>query len=162
MVAPIVITILAYLHIISAMRWLGGAVLFVSAVAPGLRSMSPTARLEFLSKIGPRATRFFIGSSTATIVFGLALLFSFPGAFSTTIIAGLTLGLIAYLDAILVSIPSLRKADHLAKEMLASGQAGPPSPELAKVLKRGGIGATTVVVLLVITLIFMVTAGFPF
>ena len=163
MLAPIVITILAYLHIISAMGWLGGAVLFVSAVAPGLRSLSPTARLEFLSKVGPRAVRFFIGSSTATIVFGLALLFSFPGAFSTTITAGLTFGLIAYLDAILVSIPSLRKADHLAKEMLASGQAGgPPSPELAKALKRGGIGATTVVVLLVITLIFMVTAGFPF
>jgi len=162
MVAPIVITILAYLHIISAMGWLGGAVLFVSVVRPGLRSLSPTARLEFLSKILPGATRFFIGSSTATIVFGLALLFSFPGAFSTTITVGLTLGLIAYLDAILVSIPSLRKADHLAKEMLASGQAGPPSPELAKVLKRGGIGATTVVVLLVITLIFMVTAGFPF
>src|SRR2546425_6935937 len=100
MVAPIVITILAYLHIISAMGWLGGAVLFVSAVAPGLRAMSPTARLEFLSKIWPRATRFFIGSFTATNVFGPALLFSFPSAFTPTIIAGLTLRLIAYLDAI--------------------------------------------------------------
>jgi hypothetical protein len=162
MVALIVITILAYLHIISAMGWLGGAVLFVSVVAPGLRSLSPTARLEFLSKVGPRAIRFFIGSSTATIVFGLALLFSFPGVFGTTITAGLTLGLIAYLDAMLVAIPSLRKADHLANEVLAGGQAGPPSPELAKALKRGGIGSATVVVLLVITLMFMVTAGFPF
>ena len=163
MVAPIVITILAYLHIISAMGWLGGAALFVSVVGPGLRSLSLTARLEFLSKIGPSATRFFIGSSTATIVFGLALLFSFPGASSATLNAGLAVGLIAYLDAILVAIPSLRKADHLAKEMLASGQAGgPPSPELAKALKRGGIGVATVVVLLVITLISMVTAGFPF
>jgi len=163
MVAPIVITILAYLHIISAMGWLGGAALFVSVVGPGLRSLSLTARLEFLSKIGPGATRFFIGSSTATIVFGLALLFSFPGASSATLTAGLAVGLIAYLDAILVAIPSLRKADRLAKEMLASGQAGgPPSPELAKALKRGGIGVATVVVLLVITLISMVTAGFPF
>ena len=163
MVAPIVITILAYLHIISAMGWLGGAALFVSVVGPGLRSLSLTARLEFLSKIGPGATRFFIGSSTATIVFGLALLFSFPGASSATLNAGLAVGLIAYLDAILVAIPSLRKADRLAKEMLASGQAGgPPSPELAKALKRGGIGVATVVVLLVITLISMVTAGFPF
>jgi len=163
MVAPIVVTILAYLHIISAMGWLGGAALFVSVVGPGLRSLSLTARLEFLSKIGPSATRFFIGSSTATIVFGLALLFSFPGASSATLNAGLAVGLIAYLDAILVAIPSLRKADHLAKEMLASGQAGgPPSPELAKALKRGGIGVATVVVLLVITLISMVTAGFPF
>src|SRR3989454_6550397 len=98
MVAPIVITILAYLHIISAMGWLGGAVLFVSAVAPGLRSMSPTARLEFLSKIGPRATRFFIGSFTAPNVFRPPPLFFFPGAFRTTIIAGLTIGLIAYFD----------------------------------------------------------------
>jgi len=163
MVAPIVVTILAYLHIISAMGWLGGAALFVSVVGPGLRSLSLTARLEFLSKIGPGATRFFIGSSTATIVFGLALLFSFPGASSATLTTGLAVGLIAYLDAILVAIPSLRKADHLAKEMLASGQAGgPPSPELAKALKRGGIGVATVVVLLVITLISMVTAGFPF
>ncbi len=162
MVAPIVVTILAYLHIISAMGWLGGATLFVSVVGPGLRSLSPTARIEFLSKIGPGATRFFIGSSTATIVFGLGLLFSFSGAFSTTMTAGLALGLIAYLDAILVAIPALRKADHLAKEMLASGQAGPPSPELAKALKRGGIGVATVVVLLVITLMFMVAAGFPF
>jgi len=162
MVAPIVITILAYLHIISAMGWLGGAVLFVSVVGPGLRTLSPMARIEFLSKIGPGATRFFIGSSTATIIFGLGLLFSFPNGFDATITAGLTLGLIAYLDAILVAIPSLRKADHLANEMLASGQAGPPSPELAKTLKRGGIGVATVVVLLVITLIFMVTAGFPF
>src|SRR2546428_8522807 len=102
MVAPIVITILAYLHISSAMGWLGGAVLFVSVVGPGLRSLSPMARLEFLAKIGPGATRFFIGSSTATIVFGLALLFAFPGASSTTITAGLTLGLIAYLVAMLV------------------------------------------------------------
>src|SRR5437667_4973489 len=167
MVAPIVITILAYLHIISAMGWLGGAALFVSVVGPGLRSLSLTARLEFLSKIGPGATRFFIGSSTATIVFGLALLFSFPGASSATLTTGLAVGLIAYLDAILVAIPSLRKADHLAKEMLASGQAGRqagghPSPELAKALKRGGIGVATVVVLLVITLISMVTAGLPF
>src|SRR5438552_3073689 len=145
------------------MGWLGGAALFVSVVGPGLRSLSLTARLEFLSKIGPGATRFFIGSSTATIVFGLALLFSFPGASSATLTTGLAVGLIAYLDAILVAIPSLRKADHLAKEMLASGQAGgPPSPELAKALKRGGIGVATVVVLLVITLISMVTAGFPF
>src|SRR2546425_8912197 len=99
MVAPIVITILAYLHIISAMGWLGGAVLFVSAVAPGLRTLSPTAKLEFLLKVGAKAVRFFIGRFTAPIVFGPPLLFFFPRAFSTTITPGLTFGLIAYIDA---------------------------------------------------------------
>src|SRR5207247_8055479 len=97
MVAPIVITILAYLHIISAMGWLGGAVLFVSVVGPGLRTLSPMARIEFLSKIGPGATRFFIGSSTATIIFGLGLLFSFPNGFDAPITSGPTHRLFAYL-----------------------------------------------------------------
>ncbi|MDA4128948.1 MAG: hypothetical protein OK422_05800 [Thaumarchaeota archaeon] len=161
MVAPIIITVLAYLHIISAIGWLGGAVLFVSVVAPGLRSLSPTARLEFLSKIGPKATRFFAGTSTATIVFGLALLFS-SDVSGTNINVGLTLGLIAYLVALVVAFPALTKADHLAKEALASGQAGPPSPELAKALKRGGLGVVVVVLLLVVTLMFMVASGFPF
>jgi Na+(H+)/acetate symporter ActP len=74
LVAPIVITALAYLHVLAAMGWLGGAILFVSSIAPGLRSLSPTASLEFLAKVGPRSTRFFAGTATATIVFGLALL----------------------------------------------------------------------------------------
>src|SRR2546422_8219251 len=98
MVAQIVITILAYLHIISAMGWLGGAGLFVSVVGPGLRSLSPTARLEFLSKIGPRATKFFIGSFTTPKPFRLRLLYAFPGASWTTVNVGLALGLIAHFD----------------------------------------------------------------
>ncbi len=156
------ITVLAYLHIISAMGWLGGAVLFVSVLAPGLRSLSPMASMEFLSKVGPRATRFFIGTSTATVVFGLSLLYADLSVLSTDIYVGLTLGLIAYLDAMLVTVPGFRKADYLAKEKLASGQAGPPPPEFAKALRRGGLGVATVVVLLVITLMFMVASGFPF
>jgi putative copper export protein len=162
MVAPIVITILAYLHIISAMAWFGGAIVFLSVVAPGLRSLSTTASLEFLSKVGPKATRFFIGASSATIVFGLGLLAAFPDVLGTGLYIGIAIGLIAYLDAMLVAVPSLRKADHLAKEVLASGQAGPPPPEFVRVLKRGGTGVATVVGLLVITLMFMVVSGFPF
>ncbi len=160
--APIVITVLAYLHIVSAIGWLGGAILFVSVLAPGLRSLSPTASMEFLSKVGPRATTFFIGTSTATVVFGLGLLYADLSVLSAGISVGLTLGLIAYLDAILVAVPGFRKADRLAKEKLASVQAGPPSLELMKALRRGGIGVTTVVMLLIVTLMFMVASGFPF
>ncbi len=172
MAASIAITALAYLHIISAMGWLGGAVLFLSVIAPGLRSVSPATRVEFLSKVGPRAANFFIVTSSATIGFGLSLLYFFLNgdfsllslstAFGADILVGLALGLIAYLDAMLVAIPAFRKADHLAEEMLASGQSGPPSPEFMKALRRGGLGVASVVVLLVITLMLMVAAGFPF
>ncbi len=172
LVAPIVITALAYLHIIAAMGWLGGLVLFISEVTPGLRSLSSTAYMEFLSKVGPRTANFFIRVSTGTIVFGLTLLYffingdfsllSFSTAFGADISVGLTLGLIAYLSANLLAIPALKKAVRLAKDMLASGQPGPPSPEFVKALRRARLGGAGVLVLLVITLMFMVASGFPF
>lgn len=162
MTAAVIITVLAFLHIISAMGWLGGAILFVSVIAPGLRSISPMASLEFLAKVGPRATRFFIGAATSTIIFGLLLLFSFSVDFGWKLDAGITIALIAYVIALVVTVPSFRKADRLAKEALASGQAGPPNPELPKAIKRGGVATTIVVLLLIVALAFMVGTGFPF
>jgi hypothetical protein len=161
LVAPIVITVLAYLHIVSAMGWLGGAVLFVSSIAPGLRSLSPGASLEFLAKVGPRSTRFFAISATATIVFGLGLLSALPGLLGTNIVFGIAIGLVAYITAI-VTMLSFNKADHLAKKMLAGGQAGPPPPEFMAALKRGGIAVTVTTLLLVVALVSMVATGFPF
>jgi hypothetical protein len=57
---------------------------------------------------------------------------------------------------------SFRKADRVAKQTLEGGQTGPPPPELAKALKRGGIAVTITVLLLVVALMFMVVTGFPF
>jgi hypothetical protein len=161
LVGSFVITALAFLHVISAMGWLGGAALFVSSVIPGTRTMSPTASMEFLAKVGPRATRFFAGSATATIVFGLALLGAVPSFTGTGLIVGVGFGLLAYLTAI-VTLLSFRKADHIAKETLAKGQPGPPPPELAEAVKRGGITVVATVLLLIIALAFMVATGFPF
>jgi len=143
------------------MGWLGGAILFVSSVAPGLRSLSPTARLEFLTIVGPKSTRFFAGSATATIVFGLALLGVVPGLLGTSLMVGIAIGLVAYVTA-LITMLSFRKADRVAKQALEGGQTGPPPPELAKALKRGGIAVTITVLLLVVALMFMVVTGFPF
>jgi hypothetical protein len=74
---------------------------------------------------------------------------------------GVGIGLIAYVTAIFTMV-SFRKADHIAKQLLAGGQSGPPSPELAKALKRGGIAVAITVLLLIVALMFMVVTGFPF
>ncbi len=153
------IAILTYLHVISAIGWLGGAVLFLSVIAPGLRKLSPAASLEFLSKVGPQSTRFFIGAATATIVFGLALFFSLAGDYTSGIYGGIVLGLVAYLVAMVVTVPGFMKADRLAKEMIASGHSGPPPAEFTNALRRGGLGVTAVVVLLLLAVIFMVSSG---
>ncbi len=143
------------------MGWLGGAVLFASAIAPGLRSVSPRASLEFLANVGPKALRFFIGVSTSTVIFGLALLI-ISGVNDAPIYVGAAIGLVAYLDAMLVTVPAFRKADRLAAEMLASPQSGPPPAEFTAALRRGGMGVTLVAVLLAATAVFMVVSGFMF
>lgn len=165
MVAAAVITVLAFLHILAAVAWLGSAIFFLSVIGPSVRSLTPAASLEFLTKAGPRQIRFFGGTATATIVFGLALLFAAFGtnyaSWPTSIDVGLSLGLLAYLIALVVTIPTFRKADKIAHGMMANPQSGPPPSELARLLKRGNIGAVLVVVILLITAAFMVVSAFP-
>ena len=170
MAAPIVITVLAYLHIMSAISWLGASLFFVLILGPGLRSLTPPTSLEFFAKIGSKAPRFFVGSSTLTVVFGLLLLyFVLDGDFSllsttsfgTTISIGLTLGLIAYLEAAILTGPKFSKAAKLANELMKNPPQG-PSAELIELQKKGGLSAIIGTIILVFAALFMVAAAFPF
>ena len=157
-----VIAVLTFLHIVSAMGWLGGVLFFISAVGPGVRSFTPPASLEFLTKVGPKQLTFFAAAATSAIVFGLALLFatfgmdyaSWPGYIEV----GFSLGLIAYLIAVLVTIPTFKKVDKIAHQMM-SGPPGPPPPEFPKLLKRANMAAMAVAVILLLTLAFMVSSA---
>jgi len=160
MADPTVIAVLTFLHIASAIGWLGALVFFLSVVGPSVRKFTPAASLEFLTKVGPRQTMYFAGVATSTIVFGLALLFTAFGIDYTTwpayIEVGFSLGLLAYLIAILVAIPSFRKVDKIAHQIMSNPQAGPPPPELARYLKRGNQAAISVAIILPFALVFMV------
>ncbi len=160
MADSVVIAILTFLHIISAMGWLGGVIFFLSAVGPGVKSFTPPASLEFLTKVGPKQVRFFAGAATSTVIFGLGLLFATFGTDMSTwpgyIEVGFTLGLIAYLIAMLVTIPTFRKVDKIAHQMMANPQAGPPPPEFPKLLMRGNMSVMVIAAILILTLIFMV------
>lgn len=161
-----VIAVLTFLHIVSAMGWLGGVIFFISAVGPGVRTFSPLASLEFLTKVGPKQTRFFAGTATSTIIFGLALLFAAFGtdytAWPRYIEVGFTMGLIAYLIAVLVTIPTFRKIDKIAHQIMGNPQQGPPPPEFAKLLKRANMAAMAVAIILLLALVFMVSSAvFP-
>ena len=144
------------------MAWLGGAIIFVSVLIPGLRTLSPAASLEFLTKVGPKSTRFFIGAATATVVFGLALFASLQGDYTSGIYVGVALGLIAYAFALAVPVQAFRKAERLAKQMLANPTQGPPPAEFVGAMKRGALGITIVVVILLLAVVFMVASGSGF
>jgi uncharacterized membrane protein len=155
-----VIAVLTFLHVVSAMGWLGGVVFFISAISPGVRTFTPPASLEYLTKVGPRQIRFFAGVATSTIVFGLALLFatfgtdyaSWPGYIE----AGFTFGIIAYLIAVLVTIPTFTKVEKIAHQMIVNTQPGPPPPEFPKLLRRANMAAMAVAIILLLALAFMV------
>lgn len=158
-----VIAVLTFFHIVSAIGWLGGVIFFISAVGPGLKSFTPGASLEYLTKVGPKQIRFFIGAATATIIFGLGLLFTTFGSDYASwpwyIEAGFSFGLVAYLIAMLVAVPAFSKAEHLARERMSSPVSGPPSPEFVKSLKRGNQAVMVVAVILFIALAFMVSSA---
>lgn len=165
MADPTVISVLAFLHIVSAIAWMGGIVFFLSAVGPGVRSFSPAATMEYLAKVGPRQVRFFTAMSTATIVFGLGLLYAVYGsdmsAWPTSIEIGFGLGFIAWLIAMVVTVPTTRKAVRIAKQVMAN-PGNPPPPEFAGVMRRANLAAVTVVLILIVTAIFMVGTAFPY
>ena len=159
MVDQSVIAVLTFLHIVTAMGWLGGVIFFLSAVGPGARAFTPPAQLEFLTKVGPKQIRFFAAVATGTIVFGLALLFATfgtdPSSWPNYIEAGFGFGFIAYLVAIVVTIPTLLKVAKVALQAMG-GPQGPPPPELPKLLKRANMAAMAVALLLLLALVFMV------
>ena len=144
--------------------------MFGFVIAPGLAKLSPASSGEFFMKVAPRVVRFFQAVAGSTILFGALLAYvgisngDFPGmAWSTTwgesITIGLSLGIVAFLVGELAAVPSLQKVIRIIGEMQKSGQHG-ASEELGKALMRAKTTATATVLLLVLTFVFMIAAGF--
>ncbi len=70
----LITAILAWFHVISAIGWLGGGIMFVFVVGPALAKLSPPSSAEFLVNVAPRVARFFQISAASTILFGALLL----------------------------------------------------------------------------------------
>lgn len=159
-VPDIVVTIFAYLHILSAISWLGAALLFTSTLAPGIRKMSTAAYLEFMTTVVPRMTRYFAMAATSTVVFGPFLLATIP-AYSPLLQVGILTGLAAYVE-VLYEIPTFRKIARLSQELKQAGHTGPLPAEFKKALRKGRNGTILTVALLLTTLVFMVYSAYPF
>ena len=159
--------ILAWLHVFSAIGWLGGGIMFGLVVAPALSKLSPMASGEFLVKVGPRVGRFFQAFAGLTVLFGALLLYNIGGfgllnpstTYGLELSIGVTFALAAFVVSEFFSVPPLLKAVRLIKEAQSSGTHGPP-PGLAKALKTAQLTAVLTLLLLMLTLVFMVGAGF--
>ncbi|HZY69563.1 MAG TPA: hypothetical protein VFF67_01100 [Thermoplasmata archaeon] len=159
--------ILAWLHVVSAMAWLGGGVMFGFVLTPGLRKLPPAVSGPFLIGIGPRVARFFQVVAGTTVLFGLLLLWNLGGAAllnpATTYGLELTLGtataLVAFVIAEALAVPKTLKVISILRN--AANSPGQPAPaELAVAMRTAGMFATLTVLLVILTSVFMVAAGF--
>jgi uncharacterized membrane protein len=167
--SAVLLTILGYGHVLSAIMWLGGGLLTGFVIGPSLRSMSPPASLEFNAKVLPKIVRFVRMAVVSTYVFGVLLLYFFnDGDMSWlmnstqgyVISAGILVALVAGILGLAYVVPAFNMVSKLSSEALQSGK--PPAPEMMNYGKKARMGSMTVVVLLLIVLAMMVISGFAF
>ena len=169
MADPVVLTILAYAHILSAVGWLGGSLLTAFVIGPGLQRLAAPSRLDFAANVIPRIIRYIMMMIGSTFIFGILLLYYLIGGdfamlspttpFGTALSAGIALAVIAGILGGGVVIPSFRKMASIAADVLKSG-GQPPPPEMMKYAKRAATTSMVATVLLLLVLVMMVAAGF--
>jgi uncharacterized membrane protein len=156
--------VLVWLHIFSAIGWLGGLLTFRVVVTPLMPKFSAPTRGELVAKLFPTFVKTVLSFAGMTGLFGilLAITLSYeePAMFSVElprIIIGAILALIVLLLGLSVVLPSVNKMSRILSDMQAKGEQKPP-PEFGPLQKRVGTVANLGVVFLIITLVFMVAA----
>ena len=167
MPSDLVLAILAYGHVLSAVSWLGGGMLTAMVIGPNLRNLAPPAALEFNVKILPKLLRFVQIAILSTFVFGILLLYVFrDGDFSWLmnsnqgyiLSAGILVALVTGAFGFSFVIPSFKKVVKFSSEALQTGK--PPSPEMMKYGTRARVGSLLGVLMLLFVLAMMVISGF--
>jgi len=168
MVQTLVIATLALFHILSTIGWMGTAMFVVMVMTPTMLKLSPSSRVELVLALFPRLIRYVSVFATLTIVFGALLAFatvggsmaafapSNPWGFRISVGAGLTL--LAFIVAVGVVIPTLRKI-IVVVEGIKQNPKDKPLAEMASLQNRLKLSSMTVLALLTIILVFMVAAA---
>ena len=165
----ILLDILAFGHIISAMSWLGSGILITFVIGPNVKTLAPAAALEFNAKVLPKILRFVQAAIGLTFAFGLLLMYFLYDRDLTylsktnqglEIVVGTVLALGASAVVFSLTVPSFKKVIKIAGEAVAAGK--PPAPEIMKYAKRARQGSLIALSLLLLVLAMMVAAGFNY
>lgn len=163
--------LIRFVHVASAVTWVGGASLWTMLIAPAiLRRGPPPVRRPFLEAVLARFTRFMIFSASLTILSGfwvMGLLVGFGdvaatfqgGAYGVALGVGVVAAVLAFAEGIFVIKPTGAKLLATMQTMAASA---PPTPETQAQLealgKKVGIAGLTSLMLVFVGLGAMVWA----
>jgi uncharacterized membrane protein len=161
----LLITVIMWFHIFSAIGWLGSVLVFRLVLTPIFPKFSATTRGELVVKLFPRfvtGVAIFAGS---TGLFGILHLVASsieePPHFSLTlpwIGIGASIAVVVFVLLLLVAYPSIMRMSRILLGMQAKNEQQPP-PEFSKYQKRVAMVANVGLILLLVTLAFMVYAG---
>lgn len=168
MVSSLVSAVLAWLHIFSAIGWMGSAMFLAMVLGPSTRELPPPSRRDLVLRLFPRFIRFVTIFATLTLLFGVLLglalmsdgsdILSPSTAWGLRITIGATLALVAYGLAMALGLRSAKKIVELVQKAQQDQQQA-QAPELAKLTARLRLTAVIVTVLLSASLILMVAAA---
>jgi uncharacterized membrane protein len=168
MVGSLINAALAWIHIVSAIGWMGSTIFFTMVMAPMMRNLSPQARSEFSIKMTPKFSRFVSIFAILTIVFGTGLVLSltkgnFDALAPTTtwgigISGGMTLTIIGIALGFGIGIPTSKKMAKLIQEMQSNPQST-AMVQMPKLQRRMAITSLTVLALQFCIVAFMVMAA---
>lgn len=160
--ADVVVLVVRYLHILSAILWIGALGFSVMVLRRVVPQLGMPVRKEFLQKLIPVVIRFIPGVAIMTIVFG-AVLYLLLGNFDPNVLWGtewgrvllvalvLTLALFAF-GLLVVIRASRRIVVHLNEEACTHG------PEMGRLQKTFNNGQIVALVWGVLILVLMVLA----
>jgi len=168
MVSSLVSAVLAWLHILSAIGWMGSAMFLAMVLGPSTRELPPPSRRDLVLRLFPRFIRYVTVFATLTLVFGVLLgvvlvsdggdLLSPSTTWGLRIIIGASIALVAYALALSLGLRSARNILGLL-EKPRQDQQEVQALEMAKLTRRLRLAAATVTLLLSVSLIFMVAAA---
>jgi uncharacterized membrane protein len=163
--ADLVVLIVRYLHILSAILWIGALGFSVMVLRSAMARVPVPARKETMRQLVPIVIRFIPASAILTILFG-ALLYLVLGDFNPTILWGTNWGLVLLTSLLLTVIlfafgltmvarTSQRILGHLNEEACTHGEE---VGRLQKMFNRGQIAAFAWGVL-ILALMVLATEG---
>jgi uncharacterized membrane protein len=124
-----------FLHVLSGIFWIGLLYFFNVVNVPTMKALDAATKGKVVPVLMPKALAWFRYSALATVVFGLALLFTpslyaSPALWDWKILTGVTLAVIMFLNVWGLIWPNQKRVIAMTAASAASGN--PPPPEMAK------------------------------
>ena len=158
----LVLSVLAVLHVIFGMNFLGSVFVLNLVMGPVVLLLSPSTLTDFFSKFWPAMTRFLHISIGGTALFGILLYAdgsfgSVTGDAAILLDAGIVFGLLAMIEGEALQIPAVNR---LLKQMTAPGGGQGFTLEQQKAINRAKSGGIIGVRRISLAVICKVAAAF--